>query len=626
MTLIYITTFTLLTISFFNLVGKYLLRFFKLQNKIPFFSFVHTLLIGISATLCIASILSSVEVKFSQLLLIGFPIALFIMILNRKNKKNRILRLRFNIANNINKEFFMAMILSLFSMLVGNINYFTKGYRTNGNNDPYDYLMLSRVYESPKHNFINLHVGWSEYSDRAGPFTTRLISVIQDVLPGNRYIDFLVFVCITYFLFTLSIITFLRIMNLKLISTILPTLIILFSPTYKYIFQQGFFQQIWGLLLLTIFIAYVSTLLKSDNSRLPPSDYYNLFFIFLFYLLLIFLSYFIFFIFIGAVFAITFSFLLLETLKSKNLRNLSINFVKRRRQSKLFWTHFIFIVFTIFYFYFFLLRSIQLNVAIFNQVKEGAYGWSRPFSEYFFGNGVVFPVLDGLIFILALVFLLIFALGGTFWDVFCSVLTLLMAVGFIYFGLHAGFSVYQTWKYFSFVFLFTLLFLFSKLSEFSRVYLQRFSDFDLIIKYFSFLVVVWIWVFLSQPGLQATVNATANPPLSLVSSADIQEIPTLRNLDSAVVGIYLGSVGETMLISSLVPSKSVLIFSDSYYGKPAPKAVNEMDYLLTNVDLVKSLPGCDISLFKQVAKRYLLLKINPSNISCYSKMLEDFVK
>jgi hypothetical protein len=99
-------------------------------------------------------------------------------------------------------------------------------------------------------------------------------------------------------------------------------------------------------------------------------------------------------------------------------------------------------------------------------------------------------------------------------------------------------------------------------------------------------------------------------------------VANLDFLETSNVAIYLGSVGETMLISSLMPSESVLILSGSYYGKPSPKVLDQVDFIFTRFDLVQSARVCSSLVLKQISMEYFLYERNSTNSLCFSRFLE----
>jgi hypothetical protein len=291
--------------------------------------------------------------------------------------------------------------------------------------------------------------------------------------------------------------------------------------------------------------------------------------------------------------------------------------------NKLFLKRALLIIALLLYFYFFILDILKINASFLSEASSGEYGWERSPEEYFFGNKG-FLVLDGLIMLVAFSIILtsLFSRKKSASDLFALLFSLFLFLGFIYFGLQEGLSKYQTWKYFSFMFIFFLLFLFKRVFDTISRHFRILSDFEVFFKFFLGLFVVWLVFFFSQPTFRLQAEQSANPSLAAVSLRGIDKVANLDFLETSNVAIYLGSVGETMLISSLMPSESVLILSGSYYGKPSPKVLDQVDFIFTRFDLVQSARVCSSLVLKQISMEYFLYERNSTNSLCFSRFLE----
>jgi hypothetical protein len=623
---LYVIFFTLSIVLFTSLIGRRFLEFFNFKTKLPYFSSQHNAIVGLTVALCIGSVFNSFELSYSNFLLLScFLVIVYEIAKYTRSSIGSITSVRI-IQQKVNKEFVSALFVSCLAIVSSNVNYIHNGYRTSGNNDPFDYIILSRIYESPNRTFLNLHEGWAAYSDRAGAFTTRLISIIQDVLPGNRYIDFLVFVCLTYFLFSLSLISFLRIVKVNLAFSIFFTTLILLSPTYVYILQQGFFQQLWGLLLLIIFISYTFLALRPKNDFSPRVEIASLILMFLYYVLLVLLSYFVF-LFIMALSLIVFlSVMCVSFYQTRKFQRPLTAAATSSVTNAVFLKRLSLFLFIMVYVFCYLLDIIRINVSFLSEFSTGEYGWSRPSGEYFFGVQQFFPVIDGVVFLLATIFILLPLLSQrrTCWDYYAAIFSLLLAGGYVLFVIQEGMTKYQTWKYFSFVLVFTLLFAIKNLSDW-YVFRYRCSNFP---KYFDkfvfFLIALCFVFFVTQPQLRSLINEKANPSLSTVSLNDVNAVANLTSLEFSNVGFYLGSAGETMLISSLLPSESALVFSDSYYGKPTLDKLERIDYIFSRFDMIP--PGLNCRELVKLSNAYFYLKRDALEFSCFSQILEKISK
>jgi hypothetical protein len=620
----YVTFFVLSIVILASLIGRSFLEFFGLKTKLPLlFSSQHNLIVGLTAVISIGSIFNSFEINYSNFLLTGcfivlvYEIARFIRISNGSITSFR------TIKKNVNKEFISALFVSCFAIIAGNINYFQNGYRTSGNNDPFDYITLSRVYESPSRTFLNLHAGWSDYADRAGPFSTRLISIIQDALPGNRYIDFLVFVSLTYFFLSLSIISFMRIMNISLpLSTFFTTLILL-SPTYGYIFQQGFFMQIWGTSILIVFVSYISLTLVPKGPIFQLISKWNLILVSLFYSVIIFLTYFVFSFIMLVSLVVVLLVMLVRFSQAEQPRGLS-QAISTKYVSRSFVVRRVFLsAFILAYCFFFLLDIVQISISFLSEAKNGEYGWSRSAQEYFFDVQGFFPVIDGAIFLVATFIILAPLLSHkrTRWDLFAGLFSIFLCCGFSLFIIQEGISKYQTWKYFSFVLIFLLLFALKNLAEWYVAYFRGSVFVNTFLRFFVFVLVLSLAFFLTRPEWRALVNQKANPSLSVVPVSEINQVANFNNLQLSNVGFYLGSAGETMLIAGLLPSESALYFSDSYYGKPSLDKLEKVEYIFSRFDLIR--PEMECQNLVQVSSNYFFVKRDVSKISCFSQILDE---
>jgi len=622
----YVTFFTLLIVAFASLIGRRFLEFFSFKTKIPFFSPQHNLIVGLTVALCIGSVFNSFEINYSKFLLLGCFLLLVLEIARyaRSSNGSRIsVRI---IKKNINKEFVSALFVSYLAIISSNINYFQHGYRTSGNNDPFDYITLSRIYESPNRTFLNLTNEPSAYADRAGAFTTRLISVIQDSLPGNRYIDFLVFVCLTYFLFSLSIISFLRIVKVNLPLSTFFTAVILLSPTYVYILQQGFFQQIWGLLLLIVFVSYTFLALRPKNDPSEGVNNASLSLIFLFYFLIVLLTYFVFSFIMVISLIVCFFVMLFSFYQSRKFQICYTSFSTSSIVTTFFLKRLsLFLLISIYVFYY-LLEIISINISFLSKFRTGEYGWSRSSKEYFFGVQQFFPVIDGVIFLVAILIILVplMSRSRTWWDYYAAIFSLFLAGGYVLFVLQEGMTKYQTWKYFSFVLVFIFLFAIKNLSDWYTLRYRNASFVKDLYRYFIYLIAICFVFFVTQPQFRSLINEKANPSLSTVSLNELNKVANLFSLEFSNVGIYLGSFGETMLISSLLPSESVLVFSDSYYGKPSLDKLGQIDYLFSRFDLIQ--PNLNCQNLVQLSDTYFYIKRNAFDSSCFSQILEKISK
>jgi hypothetical protein len=278
------------------------------------------------------------------------------------------------------------------------------------------------------------------------------------------------------------------------------------------------------------------------------------------------------------------------------------------------------------YVFCYLLESIKINISFLSEYRTGEYGWSRPAREYFFGVQQFFPVIDGVIFLLAVVIILVPLMSQrrTWWDYYATIFSLFLAGGYVLFVLQEGMAKYQTWKYFSFVLVLILLFAIKNLSDWYTLRYRSANFVKDLYKYFICLIAICFVFFVTQPQFRSLINEKANPSLSTVSLNDLNKVANLSSLEFSNVGIYLSSIGETMLISSLLPSESALVFSDSYYGKPSLDKLAQIDYVFSRFDLIQ--PNLKCRDLVQLSDTYFYIKRNAFDSSCFSQILEKISK
>lgn len=513
-------------------------------------------------------------------------------------------------------DFFSAMALSILFFVQTNSSLLIDGYRTRGNNDPFDYLILGRLFENSPLAFINFHDGWYQYSDRAGPWVTRLISFIQTSLPGGRYGDFATFVFFTYFVLFIVSLKLLRNFQVQKSVALLLIYFIFTTSTMSYVFSQGFFLQVWGLIVMLEF-SRILTSTRRENSVLrdrlitPSLGMFVL------------LTFFVYFPYVPLVLILYICLNLKNLLKIRFFRvrdfkrtseNVFKGFSARRHLP---WGLIVF--FFGIYFVLVLLPPIRIMSSFFIEMSSGDYGWSRSPDSYLGDGELGNRVPQGLLLSVFLILAIISVLprkNRTNVNVGFLAFGISNLIVFTYYAFSNGLSSYQTWKYFSF--LFPLAFFFTVISlnslkipkgkgaEFRKFYNSRFI---LFIVLFSFFV-------------GKDLEGASYPDITQLNRATINAVENLKYLEEQNVGLAFSDTGTNMLLAGIVPSKSIAMLGPSYYGKISEGKLPEIDLVLTSLDLLKSTSQCSSVVTVPVFNDLVLIESSIRNRLCVSSMLQ----
>jgi hypothetical protein len=513
-------------------------------------------------------------------------------------------------------DFFGTLTLSTLFFLQTKGSILFDGYRTEGNNDPFDYLNLGRVFENSPDAFINFHQGWYEYSDRAGPWVTRFVSSIQFILPGGRFGDFSTFVFLTYFTLFLVSLRLLRSFHLQRSFALLLIYFIYTTSTMTYVFSQGFFLQTWGLIIILEFTRMLMNR-KRENlvSNAIPSVALLAFFVPL--------TFFVYFPYVPLLFVLylclNFS-TLMQFNFSQQSQNLRDWFRALESHSKTSLSlRGLFVLLLGICFVQFLLPPILVMSRFFIEMSNGSYGWTRSMDDYL-GDGLLgnqFPqgLLICVFFTLAIVSVLPrknrsdINLGLLYFGIFNSCV-------YVYYVMTNGISSYQTWKYFSF--LFPLAFFFSVISilslKASRIILKKPG-----FLYKSRFIVA---TFLLSFFVGKTSGLFAYPNPTQLTRESINAIESIEYLKNQNVGIAFNDTGTNMLVSGIVPSKSIAMLGPSYYGVITPNQIPKLDGVLTSMVFLSGRNSCENVRTVPVHNDIVFFEAGLENRRCIQSILE----
>lgn len=517
-------------------------------------------------------------------------------------------------SSNLN-DFFSAMALAVLFFVQTNSSILIDGYRTRGNNDPFDYLTLGRVFENSPSAFINFHEGWYQYSDRAGPWVTRLISLVQTILPGGRYGDFATFVFFNYFVLFLVSLKLLRNFHVQRSLALFLIYFIFTSSTMSYIFSQGFFLQVWGLIVILEFSRMLT--LKGPGS-LVLRGRLSLALLGIF----IILTFFVYFPYVPLLM------ILYVCLNFKNLFQFRMFRVKALKETlhKIFNKQFImsyfrvgFVVFLFWvYFVLVLFPPVRIMSSFFMEMSGGNYGWTRSADNYLgdgeLGNQVPQSLLLSVFLILAIVAVLP-KRNRTNINIGFLAFSIINVCVYTFYVLTNGLSSYQTWKYFSF--LFPLTFLFSIISlnslkiskakrkDSRRLYNSRFILATLLLSFF----------------VGKDLEGAPYPNTTQLNRQTISAIENIKNLQKQNVGLAFSDTGTNMLLGGIVPSKSIAMIGPSYYGKINEEEVLKLDKVLTSLNFLRSMSLCSSVGTVPVFDDLVLIDVSLQNRSCIDSML-----
>ena len=578
------------------------------------------ILVGPSVILILYTTLNSVTMSDSIPTVVVFLVASVILIGSSRNRKLlEWQKVRTRSSNLIYGDIHLYLTSFLTSMLLFlqfNWISLTQGYRTNGNNDPYDYLTLGRVFEASPHAYINFHVGWYDYADRL-PWLTRLISFFQSALPGGRYGDFLTFTFLSYFVLVFLTLQLLKTAKVGTFVSICSTYFIIASGTLTYILSQGFYLQTWG---LSVLIGLMTLLVRRS---LNPEKIGSLQFLIslLFLGLLLFLIYSPFFPFFAC---LTGCVLLLNTtghpiakvIKFKN-QMMKSDFVGRLKLKPLsFFTLFLVVTYLMFFVY----PPVKIMAEFFFAMGSGDYGWSRSAADYLGVGPIGIPLPQWLILSVSTLALFPGLLGKS--DLTkrlrgFSAFGFLTLIGYFYFVRELGTDRYQTWKYFSFIF--PLILLIALINTGITKEKNRNNHVKEVKNgYKTLAFVIAPIVTLAGGG----VNLNNNPSLSVLRPSSIYSIERLEGFSEKNVALALGDIGSNMLISGVIPAKSISFLDSSYYGNLEKNKFSKIDYVLTTKELIANNLNCTQANSQDIDDWIVMLANSAVNLPCLYSLIE----
>jgi hypothetical protein len=572
------------------------------------------ILVGPSVILLIYTTLHSLKISSSRATVIIFVLSFVILLGNIKEilvKKRNSLVFK-NLVHGDIHLFLTSFLTTLLIFLQFNWISLTQGYRTGGNNDPYDYLILGRVFEASPLAYINFHSGWYDYADRL-PWLTRFISFSQSVLPGGRYGDFLTFTFLSYFLVVFLTLQLLKTAKVNVFISICSTYFIFASSTLTYVFAQGFFLQIWG---LGVLIGLMTLLIRLvfEPSKISPKEFSASFIFLGLLMILIYSPFFPFFIFLIAC-------VLFPTFKRSTFGNLfQIKYATQRQKLsvlsclKLRGHVLIISLVGILYFLFYLFPPIKIMAEFFFALRSGEYGWSRSTSDYLGPGlkGIFLP--QGLILCLfALSLFRVFIKGSDQARRLLgfSVFGISISAGYFYFVIELGSNRYQTWKYFSFVFPLVILI---SLIIFSNIRGSRQLSHRREIKNgYKTLVFLLLPITLL---IGAGANFSSHPSSVSLKLSNVNAIENLQEFSDKNVALAFEDIGSNMLIAGIIPAKSVSFFGPSYYGNLEAHKFSRIDFMLTTRERIARESVCAKVDVREIDDRIGMLPNSTYNLPC----------
>jgi hypothetical protein len=448
------------------------------------------------------------------------------------------------------------------------VNYFTGRakyqFRTQGNNDPFDFVLITKVFESENRDYINSYNGWSAYSDYLAPWLTRLYSLLDGFSPFNALINFQAF---NYLIQGILLLSVYEILKTKFWNNFTVSLLFIFSfyslNSLQYNISQGFWPQIMGTaILFQVLKICTEKPWNANGTKFAQIFFLNVILFFTYPSLL------------------PFSILIL-------ILNINLLHDYRSLSKRMIIKYLVYLFAFVLYAFHFLTTSIKGTLDFIFNHGLGQYGWSRKMQEYLWPDLFFLVIVSAVCLMANLIFIKNLRVRNNLYKY--SAMVVVLTLGYFYLIFKQDPTAYQTWKFFSFtasittIGIMTYLFDFDAKDAFTK--LSRFS-----IK--NSLVVFIFICSLVTANLHDEFKPSEFVPSTQIQVGEIEGLIKNPTIKFKTLAIATSSVTESMFLGGFLPARKVYFFTPTYYSDSTPKRLPKYDYLIVSTNLLITHQDC----------------------------------